>query len=140
MLSFARPLVALWQRISSPLHFGTHNESTREDIISGKATTETRYYVSSRKISPEEALNSVRSHWFVENQLHWCLDVTFGQDANQTRTKYAAENFAVVRHFSINIIKRYSGDRYSVPLRRRLSSMYATYREKLLGIDQSQRM
>jgi predicted transposase YbfD/YdcC len=110
-------------------------DSTREEILSGKATTETRYYVTSRRMAPDEALASVRAHWLVENELHWCLDVTFGQDANQTRTKYAAENLAVVRHFALNLVRRYNGDRYSIPRRRRLSDYDVTYREALLGLE-----
>ena len=85
-------------------------------------------------MSPDHALESVRAHWLIENDLHWCLDVTFGQDTNQTRTKYAAENLAVVRHFALNLIRRYSGDRYSVPRRRRLCDYDIGYREELLGL------
>jgi predicted transposase YbfD/YdcC len=110
-------------------------ESIREDILSGKATTETRFYISSRTMSPDEALASVRAHWLVENELHWRLDVTFGQDANQTRTKYAAENLAVVRHFALNLIRRHSADRLSVPRRRRMCDYNIAYREALLGIS-----
>lgn len=109
-------------------------DSTREEILSGKTTTETRFYSSSRDLSPEQALASIRNHWLIENQLHWCLDVTFGQDANQTRTKYAAENLAVVRHFALNLIRAHSGDRYSIPRRRRLCDYSIDYREKLLGL------
>lgn len=108
-------------------------DSTREEILSGKTTTETRFYVTSRHMTPEEALAGVRQHWLVENQLHWCLDVSFGQDANQTRTKYAAENLAVVRHFALNLIRRHASDSYSVPRRRRLCDYNVDYRESLLG-------
>jgi predicted transposase YbfD/YdcC len=110
-------------------------ESTREEILSGATTTETRFYVSSRRMTPDQALTSVRAHWLVENDLHWCLDVTFGQDANRTRTKYAAENLAVVRHFALNLIRRYRADRYSVPRRRRLCDYDVAYREELLGLS-----
>ena len=82
----------------------------------------------------EAALEAVRNHWLVENQLHWCLDVTFGQDANRTRTNNAAENLAVIRHFALNIIRGYRGDRLSVPRRRRLCDYRLDYREQLLGL------
>jgi predicted transposase YbfD/YdcC len=112
-------------------------EATREELLSGKTTTETRYYISSRKMSPEEALVGTRNQWLIENQLHWCLDVTFGQDANQTRAKNAAENLAVVRHFALNVIRSYDADRYSVPRRRRLCDYNINYRERLLGLRSS---
>jgi predicted transposase YbfD/YdcC len=114
-------------------------ESIREELLTGKSTAETRFYVSSRRLSAEEALRVVRAHWHVENDLHWCLDVTFGQDANRTRTKYAAENLAVVRHFALNLIRQYGGDRYSVPRRRRVCDYDLDYREKLLGRSDSTR-
>jgi predicted transposase YbfD/YdcC len=107
-------------------------EATREDLATGKTTEETRYYVSSRVLTAAQANESVRSHWLVENQLHWCLDMTFGQDACRIRTGHATENFAVVRHFALNLVRNYKGDRYSVPRRRRLCDYDQAYRERLL--------
>jgi predicted transposase YbfD/YdcC len=107
-------------------------EATREDLTTGKSTEETRYYVSSRVLTAAQANQSVRSHWLVENQLHWCLDMTFGQDACRIRTGNATENFAVVRHFAINLVRNYQGDRYSVPRRRRLCDYNQAYRERVL--------
>ncbi len=109
-------------------------DSIREDLISGKTSTERRYYISSRPMNPTNALQAIRSHWHVENKLHWCLDVTFGQDGNQTRTDNAAENLAVVRHFALNIVRQYTGDRYSMPRRRRLCDYRIEYREAVLGL------
>ena len=106
--------------------------ATREDLSTGKETVETRYYVSSRNLAPEEANERVRSHWLVENRLHWCLDMTFGQDACRIRSNHATENFAVVRHFALNVIRNYNGDRYSVPRRRRLCDYDRNYRKRLL--------
>jgi predicted transposase YbfD/YdcC len=106
--------------------------ATREDLTTGKESTETRYYVSSRAMTAVQANEGVRSHWLVENQLHWCLDMTFGQDACRIRTGHAAENFAVVRHFALNVIRNYKGDRYSVPRRRRLCDYDRDYRRRVL--------
>ena len=106
--------------------------ATREDLATGKEATETRYYVSSRELSATEANERVRAHWLVENQLHWCLDMTFGQDACRIRTGHATENFAVVRHFALNLIRNYKGDRYSVPRRRRLCDYDRDYRSRVL--------
>ena len=106
--------------------------ATREDQTTGKETTETRYYVSSRAMTAAQANERVRSHWLVENQLHWCLDMTFGQDASRIRTGHAAENFAVIRHFAFNLIRNYKGDRYSVPRRRRLCDYDRNYRWRVL--------
>ena len=104
----------------------------REDTTTGKVSEETRYYISSRVLSAAQANERVRAHWLVENRLHWCLDMTFDQDACRIRTGNATENFAVVRHFALNIIRSYKGDRYSVPRRRRLCDFHRDYREGVL--------
>ena len=106
--------------------------ATREELTTGIETTETRYYVSSREMTASQANERVRSHWLVENQLLWCLDMTFGQDACRIRAGHAAENFAVVRHFALNVIRNYKGDRYSVPRRRRLCDYDRDYRGRVL--------
>ncbi len=108
-------------------------EAKREDPISEEIQVERRYYISSRKLKPEEANEAVRSHWLVENQLHWVLDVSFGQDASRVRTEHAAENLGVVRHFALNLIRNYDGDNYSMPRRRRLCDYDTEYRELLLA-------
>jgi predicted transposase YbfD/YdcC len=106
--------------------------ATRENVNTGQVTTETRLYITSRSLSAAEANERVRAHWQVENGLHWCLDMTFGQDACRIRIGNAAENFAVVRHFALNLIRNYKGDRFSVPRRRRLCDFNKDYRQHLL--------
>ena len=108
------------------------HQTSREDTITGQTGEETRYYISSRVLTPTEAIDAVRAHWLVENRLHWCLDMSFGQDACRIRTGNATENFAVVRHFALNIIRSYRGDKYSVPRRRRLCDFHQDYRERVL--------
>lgn len=108
-------------------------ESTREDMTSGSTESEARYYFSSRELTAEQANKAVRTHWNVENKLHWVLDVSFGQDHCQIRTENAAENLATVRQFALNLIRSYSGDKYSVPRRRRLCDYDPEYRERLLA-------
>ena len=61
---------------------------------------------------------AARSHWGVENSLHWCLDVTFREDHSRMRKDNTAENFAIVRHIVLNILKRMD-DKLSVARRRR---------------------
>ena len=107
-------------------------EATREDLITGKTSTETRYYISSRNFTAEEANHAVRAHWKVENSLHHRLDVTFSQDACRTRSGNAAENLGVIRHFALNILRNYKGDRYSVPRRRRKCDYNPDYRRRVL--------
>lgn len=77
-----------------------------ERTVAGKTSTERRYYISSRKKLPAAAaLQAARSHWGIENELHWTLDVAFREDDCRVRVGYAAENFAVMRHLALNLLK-----------------------------------
>ena len=100
-------------------------------IIQGKTTTEeTHYYISSLENVREFSI-AARSHWGVENSLHWCLDVTFREDHSRMRKDNTAENFAVVRHIVLNILKRMD-DKLSVARRRRRCCYDDDYLQKVL--------
>jgi len=76
--------------------------SNREVIISGKKSTETRYYISSI-VKPAEAFNGlIRQHWGVENKLHWVLDVNFNEDKSRIREGYGDQNFSTIRRIALN--------------------------------------
>ena len=64
-----------------------------------------RYYVLSKYMPARRFLQVARSHWSIENQLHWVLDVVFGEDACRTRTNNGPENFATLRRNAINLIR-----------------------------------
>jgi predicted transposase YbfD/YdcC len=118
-----------WQKLTSLICIC----STREDLTNGKTTNERRFYISSRRLSAEQALQATRDHWQIENGLHRVLDVTFGQDANRTRNENAPVNFNVMRNFALNALRAYDGDRLSVPRRRRLCDYRLEYREGVLA-------
>lgn len=64
-----------------------------------------RYYVLSKYMSPKRLLQVTRSHWSIENQLHWVLDVHFSEDRNRTRKDHAPENLALLRKLALNILQ-----------------------------------
>jgi predicted transposase YbfD/YdcC len=64
-----------------------------------------RYYLLSKYIFAKKLLAIVRSHWAIENQLHWVLDVVFEEDAQRSRKDNAPENLEILRQFAINIIR-----------------------------------
>jgi predicted transposase YbfD/YdcC len=64
-----------------------------------------RYYLLSKYIAARKLLQVVRSHWAIENQLHWLLDVVFAEDANRSRKDNAPENLAILRRLAVNIVR-----------------------------------
>jgi predicted transposase YbfD/YdcC len=64
-----------------------------------------RYYLLSKYMSAKRVLEIARSHWGIENRLHWVLDVVFAEDAGRTRKDNAPENLAILRRFALNIIR-----------------------------------
>lgn len=102
-------------------------DSTRTDRGTGKSSRETRFYISSRRMTAGVASEAVRKHWLVENQLHWVLDVTFGADQCRIRTKNAAANFACARQIALCLLRRHNGDRMSISARRELCGDWPEY-------------
>ena len=64
-----------------------------------------RYYLLSKYMSAKRLLHVTRSHWSIENQLHWVLDVHFAEDANRARKDNAPENLAILRRLALNILR-----------------------------------
>lgn len=78
-------------------------EAVRE--LNGQSSVERRYYLSSLSVDVNRFARAVRSHWSIENQLHWVLDVNFKEDQSRARSGYAAENLATLRRWALNLIK-----------------------------------
>jgi predicted transposase YbfD/YdcC len=104
--------------------------STR--IIAEQRSTTTRYYVSSLEMDAQKLAHAVRSHWSVENNLHWTLDMTFREDDSRMRSGYSAENFAMMRRMALSIMKRDTHSKRSLKGRRRICSYHDKYLEQLL--------
>ncbi len=81
-------------------------DSTREFKNSDKPTEKaTRYYISSLKVGPKAFQEYIRSHWSIENSLHWALDVAFGEDASRKRSGNSAQNFSTLCKIALNLLK-----------------------------------
>ena len=76
-----------------------------ERRVNGKKSTETRFYISSLPPDAKHLLQTIRSHWGIENKLHWVLDMSFREDECRVRQGNATENLAIMRHLSLNLLK-----------------------------------
>lgn len=90
------------------------------DCTVGEVTTVgMRLFITSRaSLTAVEALAAVRSHWQIENKVHWTLDVAFREDESRLRAENAAENFAVVRHMALNLLRSVKGSKVGIKNRR----------------------
>jgi len=91
-----------------------------------------RHYLLSRYISPKRLLDVTRSHWAVENRLHWVLDVHFAEDRNRTRKDNAPENLAILRRLALNLLRGHP-DRKSINLKIRRAGWDDTYLMQVLS-------
>jgi predicted transposase YbfD/YdcC len=91
-------------------------ERTRE--FNGKHEHEIHYFIASLKDNVKTFAHAVRSHWHVENKLHYVLDVVFREDYSRARIGYVSENFALIRQMAINLLKRYDAPKLSLTSKR----------------------
>lgn len=97
-----------------------------------KVESEIRYFLSSRADAPAVLSQAIRSHWAVENALHWVLDVTFREDDSRVRDRRAARNLALLRKVALNIIGRDRTSKASVRARRKKAAWNDSYMLQLL--------
>lgn len=108
-------------------------ESVRE--IKGQIQTERRYFLSSLTLDAPRFARAVRSHWSVENQLHWVLDVQFGEDQSRARSGHAAENLATLRRLALNLLKRDTTKKRGIRGKQKNAGWDHRYLLHLLGVQ-----
>lgn len=74
--------------------------------LNGKTEETVHFYIASPVWGAERFLRSKRSHWGIENGLHWVLDVAFQEDHHRLRKDHGPENFAILRHIALNLLKQ----------------------------------
>jgi predicted transposase YbfD/YdcC len=94
-------------------------ESSRE--ISDKIEQETRLYITSRVMAAALLGPVVRSHWGIENSLHWVMDMIFRDDECRVRSDHAPANFTTIKHMACNLLRQASG-KDSLRLRRKVAA------------------
>ena len=97
-----------------------------------EATLAFRYYISSAELDSQRFAKAVRSHWGIENNLHWVLDASMKEDACQIYRGNASENLACCRHISLNMLRAEKTKKASIPRKRRLAAMQTDYLDAIL--------
>ena len=97
----------------------------------GKSSIARRYCLSSLPLDAATFVGAIRSHWGIENRLHWVLDVIFRDDQARLRTGHGPENMAVVKHMAVNLVRQ-ATPATSLKNRRKLAAWNTNYLETLL--------
>ena len=105
-------------------------ESTR--VLKETTSTETRYYLSTLTGGASQALRSVRSHWGVENSVHYILDVAFNEDACRIRKDHSPVNFALLRHMALNLLRQEKTCKNGIKVKRSKAGWDDAYLFKVL--------
>jgi predicted transposase YbfD/YdcC len=117
---------ARWPKLTS---IGCAVSNTTRD---GKRCFETRYYILSKKLSARKFAIAVRSHWSIENQLHWQLDVTFQEDQSRLRLGHADANFSILRRTALSLLKNNHTLKVGVKNKRLAAGWDDSYLEQVL--------
>jgi predicted transposase YbfD/YdcC len=106
--------------------------STRYETKSKKESQEMRYYISSLEKDSKKLNNIIRSHWSIENNLHWRLDVTFKEDKQSKKAGNSASNFNIISKIAMTLIDKEKTKKESLGKKRLLAAWNDEYREKIL--------
>lgn len=101
--------------------------------INGKTTEASRFFISNLLLTPEDAGRLARSHWSIENHLHWNMDVNFGEDASLAAIGYAPENLAILKRLASTLIRIDLGGVRGTAERRRQAAWDDSWTLRLVG-------
>ena len=93
---------------------------------------ERRYYLTSLAGDAQQIAQAVRSHWGLENGLHWVLDVAFREDESRVRQDHGAQNFAVLRHLALSLLRQEKSARGGIKVKRLKAGWDDVYLTKVL--------
>ena len=98
-----------------------------------RSPEDTRYYICSYPAEAATLLAATRSHWKIENSLHWVLDVAFDEDHSRVRTGYSDQNLAVIRHLALNLLKQEPSAKVGIKAKRKKAGWDFRYLLKVLS-------
>jgi predicted transposase YbfD/YdcC len=105
-----------------------------ERTVNGVTSSESRYFIGSRKASAKVYGKALRGHWGIENALHWQLDVTFDEDDNRVSRRNAAENLALLRRLTLSLLQAHPA-KLSIAKKRYAAALDPAFLEEILRGD-----
>ncbi len=106
---------------------------TAERDINDEVSVESRYYISSLDSDAEKLLDATRTHWGIENCVHWVLDVAFREDECRIRKENGAHNFAILRRIALNLLKQENSVKLGIHNKRLNAAWDTNYLTKVLS-------
>jgi predicted transposase YbfD/YdcC len=103
-----------------------------DTVRNGKPCDDVRYYISSRKLSARSFGVAVRSHWGIENSLHWQLDMSFGEDRSRVRKDHADANMGALRRASLSLLKNEESKKVGIKNKRLIAAWNVDYLKQVL--------
>jgi predicted transposase YbfD/YdcC len=91
--------------------------------VNGKTTIDRRYYISNSSEAARTISKAIRSHWSVENSLHYTLDMTFNEDSSRKRSDNSGKNFGMIRRLALSLIKQDKTEKGSIKWKRHLAAI-----------------
>lgn len=134
MSTLSKALRAAWPGIRSLVMIHSRREFTC-GLRKGEVQTECRFHISSHDFGAKQFNQGVRGHWSTENGQHWTLDVVFREDDSRIRVGHGAENFAIIRRMSLNLMNQNTATKkISKKCQRKMAAWNTKKLEAILGL------
>jgi predicted transposase YbfD/YdcC len=99
--------------------------------VGDKTSEELRLFIGSRKATAKAYGDALRGHWGIENNLHWQLDITFGEDDSCIHDRHIAQNFALLRKWALCLLKRHP-EKASIAVKRFEAALSTSFLQEIL--------
>jgi predicted transposase YbfD/YdcC len=103
-----------------------------ERTVAGKVSSEVHYFIGSRRMGARRYAQALRQHWGIENNLHWQLDISFGEDRSRIQERNKAANFGQLRKMALSLLKRNAG-KQSIARKRKAAALDTVFLEEILA-------
>jgi predicted transposase YbfD/YdcC len=106
-----------------------------ERTVKGVTTREIRHYISTLPPDPKNLAAHIRSHWGIENKVHWLLDVAFREDEQKARAGHIPENMSLIRRIALNLLSKEKTVKVGIELKRQKANRRTDYLLKVLNVN-----